>query len=52
MGILALKLFKEILETHEEIDETAEGRNAKIVIRLSALSGLKSNYDFYRLQPY
>ena len=33
-------------------DKTEEGQNAQLFIKLLALSGLKSNYDWYRMQSY
>ena len=36
----------------QKCDKPKEGQNAQLFMRLSALSGIESNYELYRLQSY
>ena len=36
----------------EKCDKTEKDQNAQLFIKLFALSGLGSNYNFYKLQSY
>ena len=51
-----IKYSVPIIEGYDDFEakmgQNEEGQNAQLFIKLSALAGLKLNYDLYRLQSF